>query len=106
MQPPILTRLLLLLIQFTLLALALPNPDSKIDHAAADIVDSMLDPSTDPGPLTDTSPSAEVQQKEGVGKVEKRKRSRMLRRSSSWASSREKVEFVGVLGSGRWLEGG
>jgi hypothetical protein len=105
MHPPLLTRLLLLLIQFAILALALPNLDSKIDHAAADLVDSMLDPPTDPSPLTDTSPSAEVQQKEGVGKVEKRKRPPMLRRSSSWASSREKVEFAGVLGSGRWLGG-
>jgi len=108
MQPPLLTRLLLL-IQFAILALALPNLDSK-----PVLVDSMLDPLTDPGPGGETEaqcmPAATeegvVVEEEVVGKTEARKRPPMMRRSSSWASSREKVEFVGVLGSGRWLGGG
>lgn len=115
MQPPLLTRLLLLLIQFTILALALDSKPTLAD-TAADIVDSMLD---DTSPPIDTSPSLENEAQcmpaateEGGGEMvqgpevmKTRKRPPMLRRSSSWASSREKVEFVGVLGSGRWLGG-
>lgn len=131
MSPPLLTRLLLLLIQFTILAFAFPNLSSKptdqtLLDTAADIVDSLLDPPSDttPGAETETQCIAateehcageeaqqvevvgkvEVREEEG-GKVEKRKRPPMLRRSSSWANSREKIEFVGVLGSGRWLGG-
>lgn len=123
MQPPLLTRLLLLLIQFTLLALALDSkpssPLTTLADTAAEMVDCVLDPGTDTGPAVDTSPQAdtspaaeaEAERKEVVGKggggeTEMRKRPPMLRRSSSWASSRERVQFVGVLGSGRWLGGG
>lgn len=133
MSPPLLTRLLLLLIQFTILAFAFPNLSSKptdqtLLDTAADIVDSLLDPPSDttPGAETETQciavteehcvaedgvvvrqegPGKVEEREEGGGKVEKRKRPPMLRRSSSWANSREKIEFVGVLGSGRWLGG-
>lgn len=120
MQPPLLTRLLLLLVQFTLLALALDSkPLTSLADTAAEMVDCVLDsgadtgPHVDTGPLTDTTPAAEAEAerkeetgKEGGGRMETRKKPPMLRRSSSWASSREKVDYVGVLGSGRWLGGG